>query len=47
VEAGDYGIRELLRLGEEIEVIAPAALRLQMRQALHRIAQRYATRRSR
>lgn len=47
IEAGDFGIRELLRLGEELEVIGPAPLRDQVRQALRRILRPYAPRRSR
>jgi predicted DNA-binding transcriptional regulator YafY len=47
VESGDFGIRELLRLGEEVEVIGPAALRAQMRQALRKVLRRYASHRSR
>jgi len=41
VEAGDFGIRELLRLGEELEVLAPAPLRSQVRQALRRMLRSY------
>jgi predicted DNA-binding transcriptional regulator YafY len=29
VESGEYGIRELLRLGEEVEIVGPPALRAQ------------------
>jgi predicted DNA-binding transcriptional regulator YafY len=47
VESGDYGIRELLRLGEDLEVLAPAALRTQTRQALRKVLRRYEGRRSR
>jgi predicted DNA-binding transcriptional regulator YafY len=47
VESGDYGIRELLRLGEELEVIAPAALRAQTRQALRKVLRHYEGRGSR
>jgi predicted DNA-binding transcriptional regulator YafY len=46
VESGDFGIRELLRLGEDLEVLAPAALRIQVRQALRRILRSYEARRS-
>jgi len=45
VEAGDFRIRELLRLGDELEVLAPAALRTQTRQALRRLLRRYEGRR--
>jgi predicted DNA-binding transcriptional regulator YafY len=41
VESGDLAIRELLRLGEDLEVIAPAALRAQMRQALRSVLRHY------
>jgi predicted DNA-binding transcriptional regulator YafY len=37
----------LLRLGEDVEVIAPAALRAQMRLALRKVLRRYASGRSR
>jgi predicted DNA-binding transcriptional regulator YafY len=47
VESGDFGIRELLRLGDELEVLAPPPLRMQVRQTLRRIQQRYEPRRSR
>lgn len=47
VEAGDYGIRELLRLGEEIEVLGPATFRNQVEHALRKILRPYETRRSR
>jgi predicted DNA-binding transcriptional regulator YafY len=38
IEPGDFGIRELLRLGEEIEILGPAALRKQMAATASRIA---------
>ncbi len=47
VETGDFGIRELLRLGDELEVLKPAALRSQITQALRRIIRLYELRRSR
>jgi predicted DNA-binding transcriptional regulator YafY len=47
VESGDFGIRELLRLGEEIEVIGPTTLRAQMREALRKVLRRYVSHRSR
>jgi predicted DNA-binding transcriptional regulator YafY len=47
LESGEFGIRELLRLGEDVEVIAPAALRAQMRVALRKVLRRYASGRSR
>lgn len=46
VEAGDFGIRELLRLGAELEVLAPAALRTQTRRALRSVLRHYEGRRS-
>jgi predicted DNA-binding transcriptional regulator YafY len=41
VEAGDFGIRELLRLGEDLQVLGPAPLRLRVRQALRRMLRSY------
>jgi predicted DNA-binding transcriptional regulator YafY len=37
VEATEFGIRELMLLGEEVEILAPAALRAQMAQMLQRM----------
>jgi len=37
VEATDFGVQELMLLGEEVEILAPAALRAQMAQMLHRM----------
>ena len=42
-----FGIRELLRLGEDLEVLAPAPLRLQVRRALRRMMRNYEVQRSR
>ena len=47
VESGDFGIRELLRLGEDLEVLAPAPLRVRVRQALRRMLRNYEAERSR
>jgi predicted DNA-binding transcriptional regulator YafY len=47
VESGDFGIRELLRLGEDLEVLAPAPLRNQVKLALRRMLRRYEAQRSR
>jgi len=47
IESGDFGIRELLRLGDELEVLAPAPLRTQVRQALRRMLRNYQTQRAR
>jgi predicted DNA-binding transcriptional regulator YafY len=47
VEAGDFGIRELLRLGDDLEVLAPAPLRGQVRRALGRMLRPYESKRSR
>jgi predicted DNA-binding transcriptional regulator YafY len=47
VESGDFGIRELLRLGEEVEILEPAAFRSQVQQALRKILRVYGPRRSR
>jgi predicted DNA-binding transcriptional regulator YafY len=44
IEAADFGIRELMRLGGEIEVLAPAALRTQMARAGRQIAEIHAGR---
>lgn len=42
VESGDFGVRELLRLGTDVEVVAPAALRAEMAKALRATLQQYA-----
>jgi predicted DNA-binding transcriptional regulator YafY len=47
VESGDFGIRELLRLGEDLEVLGPAPLRIQVRQALRRMLRHYQVQRPR
>jgi predicted DNA-binding transcriptional regulator YafY len=47
VESGDFGIRELLRLGEDMEVLAPAALRNQVKRALRRMLCKYEAERRR
>ncbi len=47
VESGDFGIRELLRLGEDLEVLAPAPLRNQVKRALRRMLRNYQAERSR
>lgn len=44
LELADYGIRDLMRLGEEVEVLAPAALRAQMVQTLSAVAALYVKR---
>ncbi|HTV79924.1 MAG TPA: YafY family protein [Steroidobacteraceae bacterium] len=41
LESVDFGIREVLRLGEDAEIIAPAALRRAMAERLRNIQQRY------
>jgi predicted DNA-binding transcriptional regulator YafY len=41
VESGDYGIRELLRLGEEVEILGPPALRAQMAATLAAMHRRH------
>jgi predicted DNA-binding transcriptional regulator YafY len=41
VESGDFGIRELLRLGEDLQVLGPAPLRNQVKQALRRMLRNY------
>jgi predicted DNA-binding transcriptional regulator YafY len=47
IESGDFGIRELLRLGEELEVLAPAPLRIQVRRSLRRMLRSYEAQRPR
>jgi predicted DNA-binding transcriptional regulator YafY len=47
VESGDFGIRELLRLGDDLEVLAPAPLRNQVKRALRRMLRNYEAARSR
>jgi predicted DNA-binding transcriptional regulator YafY len=47
VESGDFGIGELLRLGKDLEVLAPAALRNEVKQALRRMLRSYEAERSR
>jgi predicted DNA-binding transcriptional regulator YafY len=44
LESFDFGVRELMRLGDEIEVIGPAELRAQLAATAKRIAQLHATR---
>lgn len=44
MESINFGIRELMRLGEEVEVLAPATLRAQMRQTLSAVAALYVKR---
>jgi predicted DNA-binding transcriptional regulator YafY len=47
VESGDFGIGELLRLGKDLEVLAPAALRNEVKQTLRRMLRSYEAERSR
>ena len=49
IESADFGIRELMRLGDDVEVLGPAVLRVQMRRTLKNTSARYseAGRRSR
>jgi len=42
VESGDFGLRELMRLGEEIEVIGPPAMRERLAAILTAMVQRHA-----
>lgn len=44
LETADFGIRELLRLGDDVEVIAPARLRTRMVQTLERMLRPYSNR---
>jgi len=41
LESMEFGIRELMRLGEEVEILGPPALRRQMRQTLKKMSARY------
>ena len=41
LENTEFGVRELMRLGEEVEVIAPRALRAQMKLTLRRVLRKY------
>jgi predicted DNA-binding transcriptional regulator YafY len=41
VESGEYGIRELLRLGEDVEILGPPALRAQMAATLAAMHRRH------
>jgi predicted DNA-binding transcriptional regulator YafY len=43
VESGDYGVRELMRLGDEVEVIGPASLRARMIALLASMARRHSS----
>jgi predicted DNA-binding transcriptional regulator YafY len=47
VESGEFGIGELLRLGKDLEVLAPVALRNEVKQALRRMLRSYEAERSR
>jgi predicted DNA-binding transcriptional regulator YafY len=47
IESMEYGIGELMRLGADVEIIAPRALRARMAQALTEALERYAPRRAR
>jgi len=44
LESADYGIRELMRLGVEAEVVSPEALRIQMAQTLRDALRHYSKR---
>lgn len=41
IESADFGIRELMRLEDEVEILGPAALRAQMRRTLKNKSARY------
>ena len=47
LESIDYGVRELMRLGEEVVVIGPPDLRAKLAEIASRIAMRHGTRRAR
>jgi predicted DNA-binding transcriptional regulator YafY len=44
LESADYGIRELMRLGVEVEVVSPEPLRIQMAQTLRDALRHYSKR---
>lgn len=44
LESADYGIRELMRLGVEVEIVSPAPLRTQMAQTLRDALRHYSRR---
>ncbi len=44
LESAEHGIRELIRLGDDVEVISPEALRSQVAQTLRKTLQRYSKR---
>jgi predicted DNA-binding transcriptional regulator YafY len=41
IESIDYGVRELMRLGEDVEVLGPPALRARMAAKLEATSKRY------
>jgi predicted DNA-binding transcriptional regulator YafY len=41
LESAEFGIRELMRLGEEVEIVSPATLRTRMVRTLRRTLDRY------
>ncbi len=41
IESLDYGVRELMRLGEDVEVLGPPALRVRMAATLDAMSKRY------
>ena len=45
IESVEYGVRELMRLGADVEVVAPAALRARMAQIARDMTDRHAQRR--
>jgi predicted DNA-binding transcriptional regulator YafY len=42
--SAEHGVRELMRLGAEVEVIAPEAVRTHLAQALRNALRHYSTR---
>jgi predicted DNA-binding transcriptional regulator YafY len=44
LESAEHGFRELMRIGDDVEVISPVALRTQMAQTLRKTLRRYAKR---
>ena len=45
--SGDFGIGELLRLGKDLEVLAPVVLRNEVKKVLRRMLRSYEAERSR
>jgi predicted DNA-binding transcriptional regulator YafY len=46
IESTEYGVLELMRLGADVEVVGPPALRARMQQSLRETLEQYAPRRA-